>query len=68
MGHRDFVDKIMNTPMDRKEFLRYMGVVIIGIMGVNSVISAFLRHHPEGKKLTQKASSGSKFGTSRYGV
>ncbi len=62
-----YLQKLLDTPMDRKQFLRHLGVAILGIIGINQMISLLLQSHPETRKLTESTKTKSKFGGGRYG-
>jgi hypothetical protein len=57
----------MNKPMSRKEFLRYLGVFLLGVVGINSVVHMLLQSHPQTRKLTE-AKVGRGFGGGKYGA
>ena len=61
------VQKLMNTPMSRKQFLRYMGIIALSLMGVGNVITALLKgRHTATKQPELKQRNG--FGGGKYGV
>lgn len=68
MLDNDFVRKTMKKPMSRKQFLRHLGVVFLGVIGINSVVSLLLQSHPETRKLTQATTIKRGFGGGKYGV
>ncbi len=57
--------KLMETPMSRKEFLRYMGIMFLSMLGVGNVISTILKsHHKAAPALKERTG----FGGGKYGV
>jgi hypothetical protein len=58
------IDKILKRPMSRKQFLQHIGMVILGILGVNAMISRFM--YPE--KHMPEAEQGRRWGNGKFGV
>ncbi len=70
MKRKDIVQKIMDRPMSRKDFLKEIGLALLGLIGINAVISSLLRtnqqlHRPSTPSSPQ---SKSKFGNGKYGI
>jgi hypothetical protein len=61
------IEKILSKPMTRKEFLRQVGLLLLGVMGVNALVSRLV--HPE-KHLagTGGAEGGTPWGNGKFGV
>lgn len=62
------LDGLLNQEMDRKNFLRYSGGIVLALLGVTGLIRILLssnKINPLVDSATQKQSSG--YGTSRYG-
>jgi len=59
------LQQLMEKPLSRKQFLQYVGVLIIGTFGITSAISRLLKedHHSSISK-----STGSKWGGGKFGV
>lgn len=57
--------KLMQTPMSRKDFLRYIGVILLSMLGIANVISAISKGH---QKATPALKQRSGFGGGKYGV
>ena len=57
----------MNTPMSRQEFLKYMGIMLLSLVGVGNVISALLHGHSKATETTNPLKK-SGFGGGKYGV
>lgn len=66
MSPNSQLKKLMETPMSRKQFLRYMGVVALSIFGVGNVISTILKGHS--KATTTPALKKTGFGGGKYGI
>lgn len=58
------IDTLMRQEMSRKDFLRYIGVALLGIMGVSKFLSG-LDSAPG--SLEKKAPSSKGYGVSAYG-
>ena len=56
----------METPMSRKQFLRYTGVMFLSMLGVGNAISAILKGHHKAIEAPKLKKSG--FGGGKYGV
>lgn len=59
------IEKVLNKPVTRKQFLQHIGMVMISILGVNALISRLM--HPE-KHLGGGSDSGRRWGNGRFGV
>ncbi len=68
MLEQKYIQKLMQTPMDRKQFLRYIGVAALGVIGINKIIGLMLQSHPATKQLTNKSLTKRSFGEGKYGV
>lgn len=62
MANNKKIKKVLDTEMDRKEFLRYVGIVAVGVLGINNLISSITK--PIQK--TKKPETGG-YGRSAYG-
>lgn len=61
--------KILEQEISRKDFLQYVGMALIGLIGINSVISALSNPKKDFEFLQSKdKQSGRKFNGGRYGV
>lgn len=60
--------KLTDKEMDRKDFLKYSGVVLLGVVGLKGVISLLTQVEKpiSADTASQKSSKG--FGGGRYGV
>jgi hypothetical protein len=61
------LDGLLNQEMDRKNFLRYSGGIVLALLGVTGLIRILLSSNKTNPLVdsTQKQSGG--YGTSRYG-
>ena len=57
------VEKVLNKPVTRKQFLQHVGLIIIGSFGVNALISRLL--HPEKHEVVTEIRRG--WGNGRFG-
>ncbi len=65
MAANNQLRKLMETPMSRKQFLRYMGIMFLSVLGVGIFISAILKgHHKAAPALKERSG----FGGGKYGV
>ncbi len=71
MSVKKQLDSLLAQEMDRKNFLKYSGTVILGVLGVTTVVGALLGgiHKQEAGRAepTQKGRS-SGYGSSAYGA
>ena len=66
MAKNNFIQKIGEKEMDRKEFLKYSGVVLLSLVGLKSIASVILEEKQT--KVIVKESSPRSFGSGKYGV
>ena len=62
------IDSLLNQEMDRKNFLRYSGGILLALLGVTGLVRILLSSSQKTNPLldtTQKKSGG--YGSSRYG-
>lgn len=67
--HKNVIDKLMNKPMSRKDFLAHVGVAMVGLIGVSAAIKNLseLSKKPTGKAVPDsKVKRG--FGGGSYGA
>jgi len=55
--------ELIQKPMTRRQFLQYIGLVVLSLLGINSIMSLIMdpKQHPRLKL-------GSQFGDGRFGV
>lgn len=61
------IHKLMNTPMSRKEFLRYVGIMLLSLIGVGNVINAINNGHRNARPSLDTKTKRN-FGGGKYGV
>jgi hypothetical protein len=59
------IDKILKKPMSRKQFLQHIGMVLLGVLGVNAMISRLIQ--PE-KHMPGAPEEGRRWGNGKFGV
>jgi hypothetical protein len=59
------IQNIKDKEMDRKDFLKYSGLVLLSVVGFKGI--AGILTHPE-KHLGRSSNSGRGFGGGKYGV
>ncbi len=69
MVNKSILQKISDQEMDRKDFLKYSGMVLLGVVGLKTVATLLFR--PSDQKIvaldsSKNASHG--FGGGRYGA
>ena len=66
---KDVVDKLMNKPMNRKEFLAHVGVGMVSLIGVSAAIKNLgeLGKKPTSTQPKMKSPKRSGFGGGSYG-
>ena len=60
---KDKMNQLLEQEMDRKDFLKNVGIAIVGLVGISSVLSAFGQFGQ--KQSTDKQSRG--YGNTAYG-
>lgn len=66
---KNIIKTIRDQEMDRKDFLKYSGLVLLGLVGLKTVAS--LLNQPDNYKLTANQSSEQAtrgFGSGKYGA
>lgn len=69
MNAKRVLQDLENKDMDRKAFLKYSGLFVLGIVSTKTALGAFLpatERHPASAKTQQTGRRG--FGRSKYGV
>lgn len=65
---RDIIKTIKNKEMDRKDFLKYSGLVALGVFGLKGVTSFLLQSDKKLTVVDTKNESRRGFGGGKYGV
>lgn len=58
------IDELLQKPLTRKQFLRHIGLIMLGLLGVNAVLSRLV--HPEKHISTVKSDRG--WGQGKFGA
>lgn len=62
------VDELMQQEVSRKDFLRYIGIALLGVIGVTSMMQSLQKSLDSHTNPAKPASSGlSGYGSSAYG-
>ncbi|MDD3035811.1 MAG: hypothetical protein PHO93_02735 [Candidatus Saccharimonadaceae bacterium] len=67
MAGNNIVQTIKEKEMDRKEFLKYSGLVLLGLIGLKAVAS-LLDQNDIGEKTVTNGNNNRGFGGGKYGV
>lgn len=62
------LNKFSATKLTRKEFLTYMGVLTLGILGISSFLKLLSEVNPKQTRLGTNNQKQSAFGQGAYGV
>jgi hypothetical protein len=65
--NKTIIQKLSDKEMDRKDFLKYSGVVLAGIVGLKGVLSIINQGEKQPVALQQQKNSHG-FGSGKYGV
>ena len=65
--NKSIIKKLGEKEMDRKDFLKYSGLVLVGIVGLKGVISLFSQNDTQPANLSAQQSSRG-FGGGKYGA
>ncbi len=66
MDKKDIIQAIRDKEMDRKDFLKYSGLVLLGLAGFKTIANLLLQ--PESKPTIATNKTGRGFGSGRYGA
>ena len=67
MNKKNIIQTISEKEMDRKEFLKYSGLALLGLVGFKSV-ATLLTKMDNVQVITEKHSNSSGFGSGKYGA
>ena len=62
------IKKLSTTKLTRKEFLVYVGAIIIGILGIPSILELISKTNPKRKIVSLNKSKVRGFGSGAYGA
>lgn len=66
MINRDTVTKIRDLEMDRRAFLKYSGLLLLSVVGLQGVLSVLSKIDKQ--PVTAQPHSGRGFGAGKYGM
>lgn len=58
------LQKLMEKPLSRKDFLRHIGIFLLGMIGVGRFIASLSTH----QKVITSVDTGHRFGAGKFGV
>ena len=67
MAIKNQIDALLQEKMDRKDFLKYTGTVILGIIGITGLVRMLLGSRGLVPTGSDQKSQGSGYGSSTYG-
>lgn len=67
MINKKILQTISNKEMDRKEFLKFSGIALLGLVGFKGIVNLLLANEPQ-TNLISKESSSRGFGSGKYGA
>jgi len=59
------LNAVMQTPISRREFLRYLGVGLLGVVGITGLLNSLGHAIPNQARSNKSASAG--YGSGAYG-
>ena len=68
MINKNIIQTIQNKEMDRKEFLKYSGIMLLGLVGLKGIISLLTSSDEHSVKSHKQDTSGRGFGGGKYGA
>jgi len=67
MAIKDQIDTLLQEKMDRKDFLKYSGTIVLGIIGITGLVRMLLGNRGLVPTGSDQKSQGSGYGSSTYG-
>lgn len=64
---KEQLDAVFTKEMDRKNFLKYSGTIMLGILGITGLIRLLMGSHLELPGNSAEQPKGSGYGSSRFG-
>lgn len=68
MINKKLLQTISNKEMDRKEFLKFSGIALLGLIGLKSLVTLLLSTDNNQTIVSSKESNGYGFGSGKYGA
>lgn len=66
VSKKNILQTIRDQEMDRRDFLKYSGIILIGLIGLKGFMALLMK--PEIPALSQSQKSGRGFGGGKYGA
>jgi len=61
---KERIDDILSRPMNRQQFLKQVGLLVLAVVGITNIINTFDKH--TGKNVSSNGHDGSAYGASVY--
>ena len=68
MSTKKLIKIIAEKEMDRKDFLKYSGAALLGVVGLKGIANLLIAPVVTQPKLAKKADTKSGFGSGKYGA
>lgn len=68
MAKNNLIQAICNKEMDRKEFLKYSGVALLGVIGLKGLVALLMAPEEQIALNSSKDNNNHGFGSGKYGV
>ena len=68
MAKSNLVQTICSKEMDRREFLKYSGIALLGVIGLKGLAALLMAPENQVVATTSQKSEKSGFGSGKYGV
>ena len=64
---KQYVQEVFEKPMNRKEFLGYIGAAVLAVIGVSGMMKALLHHNNSSNSSSGKVGVADGYGATPYG-
>lgn len=61
---KERVEEILHKPMNRQQFLKHVGLLLLAVVGITNIINTFEGKH--GGKVSSNGGNGQAYGASVY--
>ena len=69
MVNKNILQKISDQEMDRKDFLKYSGIALLGVVGLKTIATLLFRPSDQKTVVVESSKTTSHgFGSGKYGV
>jgi len=65
--NKKILQTISSKEMDRKEFLKFSGIALLGLVGFKGIVNLLLSNEPQANVISNESSSRG-FGSGKYGA